>query len=261
MTNGELQRLFELISLLRGEDGCPWDRAQKPAGILSDLIGETYELQWAHAQGAREDTLEELGDVVFLVVLAIHLIQEEHPAFTLERIVSLADEKIRRRHPHVFGDAVARTKDEGLAHWNRIKEREKRARRETGDIFYDVPGSLPPIRKAEKIQKRAAAVGFDWEETSGIIRKIREEIEEIELALKEDAGPRVQEEIGDLFFSVINLSRFLAVDGEKALSGASAKFVGRFLAMKGLAETEAHRLEEMNLDEMDRYWDRVKKRG
>ena len=261
MKNGELRRLFELVSLLRAERGCPWDQAQKPSDILSDLIEEVYELQWAYAGNAREAILEELGDVVFVLVFAIHLIQEEHPEFTLDRIVSLADEKIRRRHPHVFGDAVARTKDEGLAHWNRIKEQENARKREAGEIFADVPGSLPPIRKAEKIQKRAAAVGFDWMEASEIIRKVREEVEELESALKGNTKPQLEEEIGDLFFSVINLSRFLDVDGEKALVEASAKFAERFLAMKQLAEKDGRRLGEMDLEEMDGYWDRVKKSG
>jgi tetrapyrrole methylase family protein/MazG family protein len=250
MKNDELRKLSDLIDILRGENGCPWDREQK-AGE------EVYELQWAHAEDKKENVFEELGDVVFVLVFALKLLQEDYPEFTLARITSLVHDKIERRHPHVFGDAVAQTKAEGLAHWNRMKEQEKRS---TGEhVFSGLPGNLPPMRRAEKIQRRAARTGFDWPDTTGIIQKIREETDELEAVLRDDERALSEGELGDLFFSVINLSRFLNMDAEKALSRTNAKFIERFLAMEKLAAADGHPLSAMNLDEMDSYWERAKR--
>ena len=258
MKNGALQKLFDLIDILRGENGCPWDRAQTPAGILSDLVEEVHELQWAYAESGREDILEETGDVIFVLTFALKLLQEEYPEHTLERITSVAHAKIKHRHPHVFGDDVANTKEEGLAHWNRIKAQEKEQRAD--NIFADLPGKLPPVRRSEKIQRRAARVGFDWSDTRGIIAKIREEVGELEKTLDDgEDGSRVEDELGDLFFSVINLSRFLNMDAEKALTSTNAKFIRRFLIMEKMIASEDRRLEGMTLEEMDRYWELAKK--
>jgi tetrapyrrole methylase family protein/MazG family protein len=259
MKSGELKRLYELIKVLRGENGCPWDQAQKPEGILSDLVEEAYELQWAYAQGVQEDVLEELGDVAFVLVFAAQLLEEAFPGTTLEEAARAAHDKIKRRHPHVFGDAVARSKEEGLAHWNRMKAEEKRGRGGAATIFDDIPGGLSPVRRAEKIQRRAARVGFDWPDTPGIFDKIREEIAELEVALKGDDSETSEEELGDLLFSVLNLTRFLGVDGEKSLSQANAKFIRRFLDMQNLIEADGRSIDGMTLEEMDRYWDQAKR--
>lgn len=258
MQNGALQKLFDLIATLRGENGCPWDRVQKPDDVLSDLIEEAYELQWARASGSEGDLLEELADVVFVLTFAIALIQEEHPDYTLERLVDVAHEKIKRRHPHVFGDEVARTREEGLAHWDRMKEEEKRDRTPAKDIVADLPANLPPMRLAEKIQKRAARNGFDWPNTEGILEKIREETSELEAALSKSAPGSREDELGDLFFSVINLCRFLHIDPDKALARTNAKFVRRYRRMAELAQADEKSLSEMSLDEMDSYWVRAK---
>ena len=134
-----MKRLSDLIDILRGENGCPWDQEQKPEGILSDLVEEVYELQWAYAQDRQTEIREELGDVVFVLVFALKLLQEEQPDLTLDRIISEVHEKITRRHPHVFGNDVARTKEEGLAHWNRMKAQEGKLGED--GMFSDVPGS------------------------------------------------------------------------------------------------------------------------
>ncbi|MDH3217395.1 MAG: nucleoside triphosphate pyrophosphohydrolase [Candidatus Krumholzibacteria bacterium] len=253
-----MRKLSDLIDVLRGDNGCPWDRVQKPGDILSDLIEEAYELQWAYEEHDREEVLEELGDVVFVLVFALRLIQEEYPDFTLDQITSLTYDKIKRRHPHVFGDAVANTTDEGLAHWNLVKDQENKRKGHGDNLFSKLPGTLSPMRRAEKIQKRAARIGFDWDDTSGILEKIREEIDELESAVNQKSEGLVAAEIGDLFFSVLNLSRFLNIDAEKALVGANAKFIKRFLAMEKLVAEDGRRLDDMNLEEMDGYWDRVK---
>ncbi|MEE9269183.1 MAG: nucleoside triphosphate pyrophosphohydrolase [Candidatus Krumholzibacteria bacterium] len=262
MQTGSLEKLFELIGVLRGENGCPWDREQQPADILSDLIEEVYEMQWAYANRPPGDVLDETGDVLFVLVFAIILLNEEFPEITVESLTTHAYDKIKRRHPHVFGDAVARTREEGLGHWERIKALEKRAPKSKDakdDLFTDVPDNLPPIRRAEKIQKRAARAGFDWSDTDGIMRKIREELDETTRALSGGSRARTEDEIGDLLFSVLNLSRFLNIDGEQALTAATAKFVRRYRAMEDLARRDHKNFAELDIEEMERYWRRAKK--
>lgn len=259
MSNGALQRLFDLLAILRGEDGCPWDRAQTPDRILSDLIEETYELQWAYAQGSEDEILDETGDVVFVLVFALVLLQEKYPRFTLKRITQHAHDKIRRRHPHVFENAVARTKEEGLAHWNRMKAEERGLRPASGSPFRDVPGNLTAIRRAEKVQTRASRHGFDWTNARDVLAKIREELDEVERHLADDATGLLEDELGDLYFAVVNLSRFLHLDGEKVLTGATAKFIARYERMTALAEEDGHAFANLTLDEMERYWQRAKR--
>ncbi|UCH85537.1 MAG: nucleoside triphosphate pyrophosphohydrolase [Candidatus Latescibacterota bacterium] len=276
MKTHNLQKLFDLIGTLRGDAGCPWDRAQTLDGILSDLVEETYELQWAQAQGSHNELLEELGDVLFVLVFAIALVREIDPSVTVDGLATKVHAKIVRRHPHVFGDAVARNESESLAHWDRIKAKEKHT-----DVspFDRLAGNLPPMRMADKIQRLAARAGFDWPNTTGIFQKIEEEIREVkdvtarlparppgddsgvdtDTDTDSGAASRLEEEIGDLFFSVINLSRFLNIDGEAALSQANAKFVKRYRAIEALAKADGHRLEDLTLEEMDVYWERTKK--
>jgi tetrapyrrole methylase family protein/MazG family protein len=254
-----MQKLFDLIATLRGENGCPWDREQKSEDILSDLIEEVYELQWAHAQGGDHEVLDEMGDVVFVLAFAIALIRERDAEFTLERITRHAYDKIKGRHPHVFGNEVANTKEEGLAHWERMKSRENSGKSTGQGRFDDVPGVLPPLRRAEKIQKRAARAGFDWSDTSGIFEKIREEVDELEAVVHDGAKDRTTEEVGDILFSLVNLTRFLHIDAEKALTSTNAKFVDRFQKMETLITADNRTLSEMTLEEMDVYWERAKR--
>jgi tetrapyrrole methylase family protein/MazG family protein len=258
MRDNDLKKLFDLIATLRGEDGCPWDRAQTLETILSDLIEEAYELQWAHARGSKDEFDEELGDVLFVLVFAIALARDADPSISVETLADRAHAKITRRHPHVFGNAVARTEGESLAHWNRIKAEEKSG---SASLFDAVPGDLPPLRKADKIQRLAAKTGFDWPDTTGIFQKVREEVDEVEETLSGGVSDRIQEEIGDLFFSVVNLSRFLNVDGETALARANAKFIQRYETMETLIREDGHRLEDLSLEAMDVYWERTKKNG
>jgi tetrapyrrole methylase family protein/MazG family protein len=258
MESTPIKRLFELIARLRGENGCPWDRAQTVESILSDLVDEAYELQWARARGDAGEVFEESGDVLFVLSFAIALVQEEDPSFTIDRIAEHAYEKIKRRHPHVFGDAVATNATESVAHWDRIKAEEKNGKTSKHALFADVPGNLSSIRRADKIQKRAAQTGFDWDDPGGIIAKIREEVGEVEELIAGGDTERITEEIGDLYFSVVNLSRFLGIDGEAALTGANAKFIERYQAMEELARQDGRSLDGMTLEEMDRYWDKAK---
>lgn len=257
MNDGPLKRLFDLLAVLRGENGCPWDREQRPGDILSDLIEEAYELQCAWTDGNPDEVLDETGDVLFVLVFAVALLAEHDPRITIENLVSHACEKITRRHPHVFAGESARSKEEGLAHWERIKSEERSGKKQAA-AFDGISRGLPPIRRAEKIQKRAAASGFDWRAPMDVVGKIREELREVEGALGKDSREGIEEEIGDLLFSVLNLSRFLNLDGEKILAEANAKFVRRYEMMERLASSDGKTLTGMPIDEMERYWRRTK---
>jgi tetrapyrrole methylase family protein/MazG family protein len=260
MGNGSMRKLFDLIRLLRSDQGCPWDRAQTADDILSDLIEEAYELQWARARGDTGEVFEETGDVLFVLSFAIAILHETDRSFTLEHIADHAYEKIKRRHPHVFGNASAKTPTESLVHWDRVKK-DERADTNAGLLSpSDVPANFPPIRRAEKMQRRAARAGFDWGEPSGILAKIREEVSEVEALLGGDPTPKLAEEVGDLFFSIVNLARFLDIDAEQAFAAANAKFAARYDAMVALIERDGHRLEKLTLEEMDRYWEEAKRR-
>jgi tetrapyrrole methylase family protein/MazG family protein len=261
MEQGAVDRLFDLIRVLRGENGCPWDREQTVEDILSDLVEEAYELQRARANSSPEEVFEETGDVLFVLVFAVALLHEKDPSFTIERIAEHAHAKIKRRHPHVFGGEEAKDSRESLAHWDRIKAEEKSERHGERPPLSEVPANLSPIRRAEKIQRIAAKSGFDWPDAAGIVAKIREETAEVEALLGTGRETELAEEVGDLYFSVTNLSRFLDIDGEASLTRANAKFVARYRAMAEIARRDGHRIEDLTLEQMDRYWEEAKKRG
>lgn len=260
MANGSMQRLFDLIRLLRSDRGCPWDRAQNAEDIVSDLIEEAYELQWAQVRGDAGEVFEEAGDVLFVLAFAIAILQEKDPTFTLERIADHAYEKIKRRHPHVFGGKSAATPSESLVHWDRVKTDERGGKSAELLSPSSVPANFPPIRRAEKMQRRAARAGFDWGDPSGILEKIREEVGEVEALLGGGSTPKLAEEVGDLFFSVVNLSRFLDIDAEAAFAAANAKFAARYDAMAALVAQDGRRLQDLTLEEMDHYWEEAKRR-
>jgi len=255
--NDPIKQLLNLITRLRGPDGCPWDREQSLDDILSDLVEEAYELDWACRQHP-EELFEEMGDVLFLVCFAIAVKNETDTEFTIDRIARRAYDKIYSRHPHVFGDAKAETSDESLVHWERIKAEERARKNDKGDVFDGIAGNLPAIRLAEKIQERVASVGFDWDETAGVIDKLREEIDELEVSLENKDREEIKNELGDLLFSVINMTRFLNIDASGALNSTNTKFVARFRIMEKLIAADDKRLADMTLAEMDQYWDRAK---
>lgn len=255
-----IERLFALIRTLRGPGGCPWDRDQRIEDILSDLIEETYELEWALARHGDSELIDEMGDVLFVLCFAIAVKSETAPEVTIDRIATHAHDKIKRRHPHVFGDAKAGNKHESLVHWERIKAEERAAKGNDGNGFFaDVPANLPALRHAEKIQERAASVGFDWDNPRDIVHKLREELDELEEALTDAPRERVEDELGDVLFSVVNVTRYLQMDASRALTGASRKFIDRFQRMQGLIESDGRRLADMTLAEMDVYWERAKR--
>ena len=251
-----LDRLFGLIARLRGADGCPWDRAQRLDDILSDLIEEAYELEWAGTHYGDAELLDEMGDVLFLVCFAISVKRETLPEFTLDRVAAHAHDKIKARHPHVFGDARASTPEESVVHWERAKARE-RAEGNAGAL-QGVAGNLPPLRHAVKIQERAASLGFDWPELSGVVAKLREEIGELERAVAAGDRAHVEQEMGDVIFSAANVCRFLNLDADEALQRSVSKFIRRFELMEKWIASDGKRFDAMTLDEMNAYWERAK---
>jgi MazG family protein len=197
-----------------------------------------------------------MGDVLFLICFAVTVKREAAPDFTLEAIATHAHDKIKSRHPHVFGDARADTPEESIAHWERAKAAE-RARRNI-DTLDGVAGNLPPLRHALKIQERAASVGFDWDRVDGVIAKLREEVSELEAALRSGDGDAIDHEMGDVLFSAVNVSRFLKIDPDEALQKSISKFIRRFQSMESAIGADGKRLESMTLDEMETYWTRAK---
>jgi MazG family protein len=251
-----LDRVFDLIARLRGPDGCPWDRAQKLDDVLSDLIEEAYELEWAGAHHGDAEVFDEMGDVLFVLCFAIAIKRETSPEFSIDAIAAHAYDKIYSRHPHVFGTEKAATPEESIVHWERAKAAE-RAKKEQGTLD-GIAGNLPALRHALKVQERAAGTGFDWDDVKPVIAKLREEIEELEHALASGDRDHVKLEMGDVIFSSANVARFLKIDADEALQLSTSKFIKRFQTMEDRIKSDGKKLEAMTLDEMDAYWNRVK---
>ena len=256
-TNGDaLQRLRDVVHRLRAPGGCPWDREQTHASLVPHLLEEAYEVAEAIAEGDPELICDELGDLLLQPVLHAE-IASETGAFDLDRMAHVLTEKLIRRHPHDFGDADVQTSDAVLTQWDAIKRTEKGVEREP--YLQGVGKGLPALMKAQKVQKKAARVGFDWPDAAPVLDKIKEETAELEEAVKSGKQDAVADEIGDLLFSVVNLARKLGVESEAALAAASKKFVRRFHAMEERLIEDGKKLGELSLAEMDLVWDQVKK--
>lgn len=256
LSNGDaLARLREVVHRLRAPGGCPWDREQTHASLVPHLLEEAYEVAEAIAEGDPELICDELGDLLLQPVLHAE-IAAESGAFDLDRVAHMLTEKLIRRHPHVFGDANAATSDAVLTQWDAIKRTEKGVEREP--YLQGIGKGLPALMKAQKVQKKAARVGFDWPDAAPVLEKIKEETAELEEAVRSGNQSAVADEVGDLLFSVVNLARKLGVESEAALAAASKKFVRRFHAMEERLIDEGKKLGELSLAEMDLVWDQVK---
>ena len=243
--------LLEIMDILRGENGCPWDREQTHESIRKNFIEEVYEA--CEAIDLKNNTMlcEELGDVLLQVVYHADMARDEG-SFDMEDVCDGICKKLILRHPHIFGDVVAETSEKVLENWDAIKMVEK-GQKSYSDTVLSVAKSLPALMYAEKVQKKAKKAGFDWPDINGALDKIDEEKAELVKAMEGDGD--VFEELGDLLFSVVNAARFLHVDPEEALERASAKFVRRFCAMEKAADRD---LGDMSLEEMDKLWEKTK---
>jgi MazG family protein len=249
-------RLRKIVACLRGPGGCPWDIEQTHASLRAHMVEEAYEVIDAIDRADDPHLREELGD--FLLQVFMHSrIAEERGAFDLDAVTNEVCEKLVRRHPHVFGGNELSDSDAVLKQWEEIKRGEKGARPES--VLDGVPASFPALLRAEKVQKKAARVGFDWPDFRGVLEKIREETVEVEEALASGDREELEREIGDLFFSVVNLSRKCKIDAELALQRATSKFVTRFRSLEAELARTGKKFAEMTLPELDAIWDRVKK--
>jgi len=248
--------LKEIMKKLRGEGGCPWDREQTHTSIRDCLIEEAYETAEAIDSGKDEKMYDELGDVLLQVVFHAQIAEEEG-RFNIDDITNAICEKMIRRHPHVFADGDAKTADDVLVKWEEIKKEEK-GDESTTDTLMSVSSYLPSLIYAKKVQKKASKVGFDWDSWAEPLDKVFEEAEELKEALQNNTN--IEEELGDLLFSAVNVSRFAGVDAENALKKTTEKFINRFKMVEDMAREEGKSLENMSLAEMDELWDRAKKK-
>lgn len=249
-------KLVEIIAKLRSPEGCPWDRKQTHLSLKRFLLEESYELFEAIDQENASAIKDELGDVLLQVLLHAQIAKEKGD-FSIDDVIANLSEKLIRRHPHVFADALAETPEEVASNWDAIKKTEEIGAKRTS-LLDGVPAEFPALMRAEKIQKKAAKVGFDWNDTSEVVEKVREELGELEEALANSDQEEIEEELGDLLFATVNLARFSKVDPEFSLQRATAKFIERFKLVEGYAKAEGLNLTELNLAELDVLWERAK---
>ncbi len=258
-------RLCSIVAALRAEGGCPWDRAQTHESLRRWMIEEAYELVEAIDRKDCENMIEELGDVLLQVLMHSQIAQEKSE-FSIMEVLEFESEKMLRRHPHVFAVNVENCANKGslsvdnvLELWENVKN-EERAESSITSSMETIPAHLPALLKSEKIQRKAAKLGFDWPDMSGAFDKLEEELNELKLAVKEGDCGHIKEELGDLLFAVTNVARFLDVDPEEALNGTSSKFIKRFEHVEREAAREGRKLEDMSLSEMDELWELAKKK-
>ena len=246
--------LLSLMARLRAEGGCPWDREQTRVSLRPYVIEEAYEVLQAIDEGSRDHLVEELGDLLFQVVFHTQL-GTESGEFTMDDVVEGVCEKMTRRHPHVFGDRVVADSREALAQWERIKRDETGA---SGSVLSGVPVSLPALLRAQRLQTKAARVGFDWPGWQQAWTKVEEEVGEVQEALTRGDDVRVTDELGDLLFSIVNVARLRGMDAEDCLRRASEKFTRRFEKVETEMKAGGRTVTEASAKDLDRAWEAAK---
>ncbi len=253
-THGLFDTLEDIVRILRSPDGCPWDRKQTHQSIRQNLIEETYELVETIDSQDMEHMVEELGDVLLQIMLHSQIATEEG-YFTINDVIKQLNNKLVRRHPHVFGEEKAEKAEDAYQHWQQIKQQEKAEKGIIEGSHLDgIPVDLPAVLKAFKLQKKAARVGFDWDKIESVYDKIQEEITELKVATEDQQIA----ELGDLLFAVINLARFLDADPEQALALTNQKFIQRFQYIERKLKENKVEISEASLEEMERYWNEAK---
>ena len=256
MKSKPIDRVLEIMTRLRAEPGgCPWDREQTLQSLKPFLIEECYEVLDAIDSGDVTKHKEELGDLLLQVIFQTEL-RREAGQFTFDDVAEILEQKLIRRHPHVFADVKVTGSKDVLTKWEAIKNREKGDMRRS--VVDGVPRHLPALMKAHQVQSRAARVGFDWTQVHDVVAKVEEEIAEVKAALARGDQPGVREEIGDLLFAAVNLSRFQKMNAEELLAATVDKFVRRFKAIERRAHAQGKKLTECTLEEMDRIWNEIK---
>ncbi|NLK27494.1 MAG: nucleoside triphosphate pyrophosphohydrolase [Clostridiales bacterium] len=256
MVNYSFNEFMDIIRTLRSPHGCPWDREQTHESLKTCLLEECYEAIEAINNSDQDNLCEELGDI--LLQVALHsVIAEEKKEFTIDEVITKETDKMIRRHPHVFGEATVHDTQEVLDNWEDIK-RQERSNTNIVDEIKKIPKAFPATIRAEKVQKKAAKAGMDFEDQNQVIDKIDEELNELKEAIKSGDNRLIQEEFGDVLFSLINLSRFLQINAENSLTNATNKFINRFVDVFALAESRGQSLCELNPAQQDDLWREVK---
>jgi tetrapyrrole methylase family protein / MazG family protein len=258
----DFDKLREIIATLRGPNGCPWDKEQTHESLKRYLIEETYEVIEAIDNGDIDHLIEELGDVLLQVMLHAQ-IGEDEGYFAVEDIIEVLSEKMIRRHPHVFGDRKAEDSESVVRNWQEIKQQEKGIDAAQASLLDGVSKSLPNLLRAYEIQKKAAKVGFDWQEIKPALEKVKEELQEFEDELfgKDENLLLAKKEFGDLLFAFVNVARFLDIHPEEALFETNEKFIRRFRFIEGKVKESGKSFEDHTLEELDSFWDEAKSIG
>jgi tetrapyrrole methylase family protein/MazG family protein len=254
--------LYDIITRLRGPGGCPWDREQDPVSLRRELIEETYECIEAIDEKNPNHIKEELGDL-FLLATMLSYMHEEKDLFSVSGVLQAVSEKLVRRHPHVFGETKVKDSSEVLDNWVKIKI-EQEGRKPKDSSLDEVSAGMPPLDRAWKLQKKAAKTGFDWPNIEGVIEKIKEELNEVVEAVRVSdeveniANENIEEELGDLLFSVVNLCRYCKVEPSVALHRTNNKFINRFKYVEKKMKETGQEMKQENLEIMDQYWNDAK---
>ena len=253
-----IKTLLETMRMLRDKDnGCLWDIEQTLESLSPCVVEEAYEVSDAIANKDYENLKEELGDVLLQVIFQAE-IANELKLFNFDEIVDTLNKKLIRRHPHVFKDAPKPlSAQEQTQAWDAIKAQEKN-QEDVSNTFGDIPASLPPILKAKKIQKKASKKGFDWKASIDVIEKVEEELKELKLEIQQNNNENIKDELGDLLFSIVNLSRHLELDASEAINQANHKFVKRFRLMEAEISKDNQEIDNLTSDELEEFWVKIK---
>jgi len=251
----DFQRLLKIMEKLRDEGGCPWDKEQTSESLKPFILEEAYELIEAIDMGDPEKIKEELGDLLFQIVFQCQIAKEKKE-FGIFDVIEKIGQKMIARHPHVFGKADYKTTDEVLSYWEEQKRREGKLR---VSILEGVPEALPSLLRAHRLQNRAARVGFDWPKIEDVFKKFDEEMKEFKKTLEEKRQNEMEDELGDLLFMLVNVSRFIGINPEDALRKTIAKFISRFRYIEMSAADQGRKLSHMTLEEMDKLWEEAKR--
>src|SRR3984893_15573863 len=253
-TTDLFHKLCEIVAKLRAPGGCPWDAEQTNESLVPALIEEAYEVAGAVHAADESNFREELGDLLLLIVMHAE-IAAEAGRFKIDNVIWEATEKLIRRHPHVFGESDARDSGAVVRQWEAIKRAEKKSEKH---YLASLPEALPALMRADEAQKKVARVNFDWKKIEDVIAKVEEEVGEVKAAIESQDRQLIEDEIGDLFFAVVNLSRKCGIDAESALQRATDKFRARFNRLEEELKSQGKRLGDVDLAEMDRIWNRIK---
>ena len=257
MSKDLFKELVDVIATLRSENGCPWDREQTHETLKPTLIEETYETLEAIDAGDPKKLEEELGDLLLNIMLQAQ-IAAEHENFDIYGVIEKITEKLIRRHPHVFGDVDVENSDEVVKNWEAIKRSES-GYEDRKSVLDGIPNALPTLLRAQKIQNRAARVGFDWDDLTEVIAKVEEELEEVKASINADKPEATAMELGDLLFAIVNLCRFMEIQAEETLRQANRKFMWRFKWMEAELERRGTNFEAQDLESLDAIWEAAKK--